>query len=343
MTSFNLLSEEEIHSISRRVNFERFAKKRVVITGASGLVGGYLTYAFIKCTAFLGDDAPEVIAVSKSGNFPNLRVLKEEPKLIFLTLDLEKDEFDFDYEILIHAASAASPTIKITREAIFNVNCNILRNLLNNPGLVEKILFISTGEVYGAEAPAKVTENFIGKLDTSTYRANYPEAKLSGEKLALSLNDVGVDGRVARLFHSFGPGLRIDDGRSFADFLWSASFGNSPILRTAGTQIRSFLYLEDSIVGLLNVLDSDICAPINVGSENELSILQFASRVSAIAGLGGEVVFQSDESETVYSPNTIVLPSNELLRSTGWRQKVNLDLGIERTINWIRNNGKAKA
>jgi UDP-glucuronate decarboxylase len=343
LTTLNLLSEEEIHSISGRVNFERFANKRVVITGASGLVGGYLTYALIKCTAFLGDDAPEVIAVSKSGNFPNLCILKEESKLAFLSLDLEKDEFDFDYEVLIHAASAASPTIKITREAIFNVNCNILRNLLSNRGLVEKILFISTGEVYGAEAPAKVTENFIGKLDTSTYRANYPEAKLAGEKLALSLNDVGVDGRVARLFHSFGPGLRIDDGRSFADFLWSASFGNSPILRTTGTQIRSFLYLEDSIVGLLNVLDSNICTPINVGSENELSILQFASRVSAIAGLGGEVVFQSNESETVYSPNTIVLPSNELLRSTGWSQQVNLDLGIERTINWIRNNGAAKA
>jgi len=172
-----LLSEEEIHSISARVDFERFANKRVVITGASGLVGGYLTYALIKCSAFLGDNAPEVIAVSKSGKFPNLQVLKEDSKLTFLLLDLEKNELDFDYEILIHAASAASPTIKISRDAIFDVNCNILKKLLTNPRLVEKTLFISTGEVYGAEAPANVTENFIGKLDTSTYRANYPEAK----------------------------------------------------------------------------------------------------------------------------------------------------------------------
>lgn len=342
MTSVNLLSEEEIRSISRRFNFESFAEKRVVITGASGLVCGYLTYALIRCTAFLGDAAPKVIAVSKSGKFPNIQALNEHKKLTFLRLDLEKDDLDFDYEILIHGASAASPTARLTREAILNVNCNIMRNLLKNPRLVEKTLFISTGEVYGSGAPAKVNENFVGKLDTSTYRSNYPEAKLSGERLTLSLTDVGVDGKVARLFHSFGPGLRIDDGRSFADFLWSASFGNPPILKTSGTQIRSFMYLEDSIVGLLKVLDSEISTPINVGSEYELSILQFASRVSEIAGLGGEIVFESNDTETVYSPNTIVLPSNELLRSTGWRQQVNVDLGIERTIKWIRNSDATK-
>ena len=343
MKSFNLLSREEIHSITKRVNFEKFARKRVVITGASGLVGGYLAYALIKCTAFLGNDAPKVIAVSKSGNFPNLQEIEEASKITFLSLDLEKDDFNFEYEILIHGASAASPTIKISKEAIFNVNCNILKKLLNNPGNVEKILFISAGEVYGSEAPTKVAENFIGKLDTSTYRANYPKAKLAGEKLASSLNDLGIAARVARLFHSFGPGLRIDDGRSFADFLWSASFGKPPVLRTPGTQIRSFLYLEDSIVGLLKVLDSDICTPINVGSENDLTILQFASRVSLIAGMGGEVIFQLNKSETVYSPNRIILPSNELLRSTGWSQQVDIDLGIERTIHWIRNSGAVKA
>lgn len=336
LTSADLLSKAEIFSISKRIDFERYAKKRIVVTGASGLVGGYLTYALIKCTGFLGADAPKVIAISKSGNFPFLQVLAREPRLTFLRLNLEEEEIDFDFEILIHAASAASPTIKISRESIFNVNCNVLKNLRNNPGLVEKVLFISTGEVYGTDAPSKVTEDFNGKLDNTTYRTNYPEAKLAGEKLTSSLSEVGINGRIGRLFHSFGPGLRIDDGRSFADFLWAAALGNLPILRSTGTQIRSFLYLEDSIVGLLKVLSSDLDVPVNVGSDNGITIFQFASKVSSIAGLEGDVEIQIKESETVYSPNTLVLPSNELLRSTGWDQQIDIELAIERTLTWIR-------
>ena len=338
LTSIDLLSKTEILSISKRIDFERYAKKRIVVTGASGLVGGYLTYALIKCTAFLGADAPSVTAISKSGQFPFLKVLDKEPRLSFLCLDLEHGKIDLDFEILIHAASAASPTIKVSRESIFNVNCNILKNMGSNPGLVQEVLFISTGEVYGTDAPHKVTENFTGTLDNQSYRANYPEAKLAGEKFTSSLSDVGINGKIGRLFHSFGPGLRIDDGRSFADFLWAASFGKLPILRSTGTQVRSFLYLEDSVVGLLKVLGSDIAGPVNIGSENDLTILQFASRVSSIAGLGGDVEFQINESETVYSPNNLVLPSNELLRTTGWDQQIDIDLAIERTIDWIRSN-----
>ncbi len=337
MTLNNLLSLEEIKSISSRINFEKFANKRVVITGASGLVGGYLTYTLMKCTSFLGKQAPEVIAISKHGVFPFLRELKDDSRLTFLGLDLEREEIKFDFEVLVHGASAASPTKKISRKSIFDVNCNVLRRVYNNPSFVEKVLFVSTGEVYGADAPYKVTENFMGKIDSSTYRANYPEAKMAGEKLSISLNDIDIQGRVARLFHSFGPGLRRDDGRSFADFLWAAAAGTPPILKSDGTQVRSFLYLEDTIVGLLSVLNSEISTPINVGSDIELSILQFASKVSTIAGLGGSVQFQTSESETIYSPNNIVVPSNELLCTTGWRQLVGVESGIERTLNWIKD------
>jgi UDP-glucuronate decarboxylase len=337
LTSINLISAEEVKSIASRIDFEKFANKRVVITGASGLVGGYLTYALIKCTYFLGSHAPEVLAVSRNGNFPNLHDLKDDPRLKFLSLDLEKEEIKFDYEILVHAASTASPTKKISRESIFNVNCHTLRLLHKNPGLVKKILFVSAGEVYGADAPRQMKESYRGNIDTQSYRANYPEAKLAGEKLTSTLNEIGIQGRVARLFHSFGPGLRNNDGRSFADFLSAASVGNLPVLRSSGSQIRSFLYLEDTIVGLLSVLNSEISAPVNVGSENELSILQFASKISSIAGLGGEVLFQTNLSDTVYSPNNVIVPSNELLRSIGWNQCVDVESGIERTLHWLRN------
>ena len=337
LTSTSLLSTKEVQSIATRINFEEFANKRVVVTGASGLVGGYLTYALIKCTSFLGRHAPEVIAISKNGIFENLRSIMGSSNLTFMSLDLEKEHIDFGYEVLIHAASTASPTKKTTRESIFNVNCNLIRMLHINPRVVEKILFISTGEVYGARAPKNVSENFIGEINKMSYRADYPEAKLAGEELTLGLREVGIEGKVARLFHSFGPGLRKDDGRSFADFLWAASVGSQPILRSPGNQIRSFLYLEDTVVGLLSVLNSEITTPVNVGSEFEMSILEFATKVSLIAGLKGEVHFQPTVGETVYSPNNVVVPSNKLLRTTGWDQKIGLDSGIEQTLNWIRN------
>ena len=155
LTSTSLLSTKEIHSITARINFEEIANKRIVITGASGLVGGYLTQSLIKCSSFLGRHAPEVIAISKNGIFKNLRDSMDSSKLTFLSLDLEKEEVNFDFEVLVHAASTASPAKKITRESLFNVNCNLLRALRSNPGVVEKILFISTGEVYGSCAPRK--------------------------------------------------------------------------------------------------------------------------------------------------------------------------------------------
>lgn len=338
-----MLSSSEVESISSRFDFDRFADKRILITGASGLVGGYLVDAILKCTDHMGIKAPTIIAISKSGKFSSLRDQVDNPRLITQSLDLEHQKIDFEYELLIHAASTASPTKQVSRETVLNVNCNTLRNLYKKPGSVERVLFISTGEVYGAQAPKHVSEDYIGIIDKSNYRADYPDAKLTAEKLTLGLSKSGIEGRIARLFHSYGPGVRIDDGRSFADFLWAASLGQPPTLRTPGSQIRSFLYLEDTIVGLLKILDSDISAPVNLGSEVEVSILDFAKAVSEVAGFGGEVNFEDIKSDTIFSPNDIVLPSASKLRSIGWSQEISIHLGIERTLNWIGGSKSVKA
>jgi dTDP-glucose 4,6-dehydratase len=338
-----LLSSAEVKSISSRFDFDGFADKRILVTGASGLVGSYLVDAILKCTDHMGNRAPTLIAISKSGNFSSLMSQLENPRLATLTLDLEHQKVDFEYELLIHAASTASPTKQVTRETLLNVNCNTLKNLYEKPGSVERVLFISTGEVYGAQAPKNVPEDYIGIIDDSNYRADYPDAKLRAEKLTLGLSNCGIEGRIARLFHSFGPGVRIDDGRSFADFLWAASLGQPPTLRTSGTQIRSFLYLEDTIVGLLKILDSDFSTPVNLGSEVEVSILDFAKAVSEVAGFGGVVNFENIKSDTMFSPNDIVLPSAKKLRDIGWNQEISIHLGIERTLNWIGGSKLIKA
>lgn len=338
-----MLTSSEVKSISSRLDFDRFADKRILITGASGLVGSYLVDAILKCTDYMGNNAPTLIAISKKGNFSSLKGQLDNPRLVTLSLDLAHQKIDFEYELLIHAASTASPTKQVSRETLLNVNCNTLKILYDKPGSVERVLFISTGEVYGAQAPKHVSEDYIGIIDNSSYRADYPEAKLRAEKLTLGLSQSGIEGRIARLFHSYGPGVRIDDGRSFADFLWAASLGKPPTLRTSGSQIRSFLYLEDTIVGLLKILDSDISTPVNLGSEVEVSILDFAKAVSEVAGFEGEVCFENIKSDTIFSPNDIVLPSVNKLRNIGWNQEISIHLGIERTLNWIGCNKSVKA
>jgi UDP-glucuronate decarboxylase len=338
MNQLVLLSKFEVESISRRFDFQEFANKKVVITGASGLIGGYLTSTLLLCTKFLGKQAPKIFAVSKSGIFPNLQDLSKDPRLNFCKVNLEVEQVDFDFEILIHAASTASPTKLVSRDSIFNVNTNLLREIRLNPNSVEKVLFISSGEVYGSKAPRHITEAYIGKIDQSTYRANYPEAKLEGEKLTHSLVEVGIEGSIARLFHTFGPGIRADDGRSFADFIYEATSGRPPLLKSSGNQIRSFLYLEDTIVGLFKTLFSNVHGPVNIGSEAGISILEFAKKISCIAGLKGEVQFDFTEKVTKLSPNDVIVPSNSKLSSMGWSQEIDIDLSIERTINWVRSH-----
>jgi nucleoside-diphosphate-sugar epimerase len=254
-----------------------------------------------------------------------------------MTANLEIETLGFDFDILIHAASTASPTKLLSRKSIFNVNTKLLREIRINPSSIEKVLFISTGEVYGSNAPRYVTEGHIGKIDQNSYRANYPEAKLEGEKLTNSLSEVGIYGSVARLFHSFGPGIRADDGRSFADFIYEATSDRPPKLRSLGTQVRSFLYLEDTAVGLFKLLFSNVQGAVNIGSEVEVSIFEFAKKVSLIAGLKGEVQFDFTENQTKLSPNDTILPSNDKLRLMGWSQEIDIDATIERTIFWVRN------
>jgi nucleoside-diphosphate-sugar epimerase len=242
------------------------------------------------------------------------------------------------FDCLIHAASPASPTKYADSSAVFDSNVTFLKSF-DEGKIPNQVLYISSGEVYGPDAPDLIDESFVGNPIPDSPRAVYPRSKIEGEAVLSSLFERRqTDAYIARLFHSFGPGLREDDGRSFSDFLWAAAKGNPVELRSAGEDIRTFLYLQDAVAALLQILTLGTPGEIyNVGSETALSVRGFAEKVALLAGVQVRVPvkYGSDHIEYTHSPNKSIVPSNKKLRDLGWREIVPLEVGIRNTLDWM--------
>lgn len=328
----NLVSFSDLSGLIQHDEFSLCSGKRILITGASGMVGSYLSESIIYVLKELGQQPAEITILVRGIDNPNLQYVKNAPGVELVVTDLSRWKPDKSFDFVIHAASPASPTQYDSPEEIQNSNIGFLRNLLDSDFEIGKILFISSGEIYGVNAPVPILESYKGSIDTSSKRSNYPLAKLAGETITLS----HTGGRVARLFHSYGPGVRSNDGRSFADFLWAASRGKEILLRSAGSDVRTFLYTQDSVIGLLKVLFAEEVSPIiNVGSSVPLTIKDFALAVANISN--SPISFDNHQIDENYvpSPNHMIIPSTQLLESLGWRQSVGLEEGIKRTLNWI--------
>jgi dTDP-glucose 4,6-dehydratase len=248
---------------------------------------------------------------------------------------------DFEFDYCIHAASPASPTQYLDAEAVSQANVGFLTSL-SKGRIPSVLLFLSSGEIYGPKAPLGISENFEGEPAPKSLRSIYAEAKKMAEFEVMQL---GQEGRtkaiVVRLFHSYGPGVGLKDGRSFADFLWSGALGKDITLRSDGSDVRTFLYLEDSIAGILLCLTGGRAQEVyNVGSEIPYKVADFADAVGRLSGVG--VIKPPSRASQgppyINSPNKFLVPSNSKLQSLGWSQQVPLEEGILRSIRWIRKS-----
>lgn len=329
-----LLSNEDLNGLVIESEISSFSGKNVLLTGATGMVGAFLAETIIFGLQKFGLKPAEIVILARSAENQNLLSIRKSPNvsIVVTELSLWKPDRNFDY--VIHAASPASPTQYGSSSDIANTNLMFLHNLFDSSQEVSRILFVSSGEVYGADSPVPIPESYVGSIDNSTQRAAYPIAKLAGEKLTIS----HPGGRVARLFHSFGPGVRSNDGRSFADFLWAASRNQDIVLRSAGADIRTFLYTQDSVAGMFKVLFADETSKtVNVGSTLPYSIMDFAKAVSEVSG--SKIKFgKGYEDDYIPSPNQRIIPSVEILESLGWKQNIDLVEAIYRTLKWIKSS-----
>lgn len=330
-----LLTKIEIESIASRISLKMFHGKRILITGGTGMVGSYLVEALCSACEIQGVVPKEVHLITRQGNYSKFSSQKGYKYVTVSDPAITEGKGLRGFEYFIHAASPASPINYPRLSELIEVNVGMLEMMITEE--TERVLYISSGEIYGADAPAPVSEDYVGKIDPLVARSAYPLAKIEAERVGAEIcRELKIDFRIARLFHTFGPGVREDDGRSFADFLWQCARGNEPTLFSMGQDVRTFLYSEDAIVAMLNIVsnDKDI-GPINVGSEEPVTILEFANRVSEISGHKGRVRYGTENVDYVASPNHVIIPDTLKLRDLGWKQKITLDETIARTLSWI--------
>lgn len=328
-----IINNDEIQNLSQMLDLSFLEKKRILITGGSGMLGSYLLESICRICEIQRINPREIKVLSFTNNFNSISHLLKYKFVNFESFDVINIKNFEGFNFVVHASSPASPRFFLDRQSMEKVNVKPLSYLVSSE--TEKLLLFSSGEVYGDSPPLNVREDYEPNITDTQFRSSYPISKKIAEEHGQILsNHFGFKFVAARIFHTFGPGVRQDDGRSFADFLWSSAQGRKPFLKSSGKDVRSFLYSQDCILALLiSLAHKEAFGPINIGGEESMTILSFAKRISLLSGLGGEI---SQESLR-FQKEKIIVPNLTKLKGLGWRQTVDLDNAIIRTIDWIKS------
>ena len=265
--------------------------KRILITGAAGFLGSHLCDRFIK-------EGYEVIGMDNllTGNIKNIEHLFPLKEFSFFHHDVTKFVHvpgDIDY--ILHFASPASP-IDYLRMPIQTLKVGALgtHNLL---GLAKskgsRILVASTSEVYGDPLEHPQTEEYWGNVNPIGPRGVYDEAKRFMESITMAYHTFHqVETRIIRIFNTYGPRMRLDDGRALPTFMSQALRGEDITVYGDGSQTRSFCYVDDLVEGIYRLLLCDYSRPVNIGNPSEITLLEFAEEVLKLTGSKSKIVFE---------------------------------------------------
>ena len=306
--------------------------RRVVVTGGAGFLGSHLCESLLAA----GD---EVVAIDNliTGNIDNVAHLFAEPGFSFQHHDVSNYvHVSGPVDAILHFASPASPAdferIPIPILKVGSRGTHHTLGLAKEKGA--RYFLASTSEVYGDPQVNPQPETYWGNVNPIGPRGVYDEAKRFAEAMTMAYHrHHGVDVRIVRIFNSYGPRMRPDDGRAVSNFLVQALAGEPITVYGDGTQTRSFCYVDDEVRGLLALLDSDYVGPVNVGNPDEYTIRELAEAAVRITGSSSELSFLPLPVDDPTRRRPDISLARRLL---GWEPEVALEEGLARTAEWFR-------
>lgn len=306
--------------------------QNVLITGAAGFLGSHL------CDKFLLEGF-HVIGMDNfiTGSRSNIAHLFPSPHFEFYDHDITQFvHVSGALDYILHFASPASPIdyLKIPIQTL-KVGALGTHNLL---GLAKakkaKILIASTSEVYGDPQVHPQPEDYNGNVDTISPRGVYDEAKRFMEAITMAYHRFhGIDIRIARIFNTYGPRMRPDDGRVIPTFITQALQGKPLTVYGTGKQTRSFCYVDDQINGIFKLLMSDHTLPVNIGNPDEISIEDFAKEIIILTGAAQKITYKPLPVGDPMQRQPDITKAKQLL---GWEPKINRTEGMTRTIAYFK-------
>ena len=305
---------------------------RVLVTGGAGFIGSHL------CERFLAD-GHAVVCLDNflTGSESNIAHLRSRPSFQHVQHDMAKPiEFEGPLDLILHFASPASPVdyLKLPIQTLKVGSLGTLNALGIAKAKHARFVLASTSEVYGDPQAHPQTEDYWGHVNPIGPRGVYDEAKRFAEALTMAYHrEHRVETCIVRIFNTYGPRMRAQDGRAIPAFITQALRGEPLTVFGDGRQTRSFCYIDDLVEGIVRLTRADYHDPVNLGNPEEYTILTLAQRIIALTNSKSQMVFRPLPQDDPKQRCPDITCAKRILH---WEPKVTLDDGLRRTIAWFR-------
>jgi dTDP-glucose 4,6-dehydratase len=309
------------------------SRERVLITGAAGFLGSHLCDRFIK-------EGYAVVGMDNliTGDLKNIEHLFKLEQFEFYHHDVSKFiHVPGDIKYILHFASPASPIdylkIPIQTLKVGSLGTHNCLGLAKSKGA--RILVASTSEIYGDPMVHPQNEEYWGNVNPVGPRGVYDEAKRFQEAITMAYHNFhGLETRIVRIFNTYGPRMRLNDGRALPAFIGQALRGEDLTVFGDGSQTRSFCYVDDLVEGIYRLLLSDYYNPVNIGNPNEISLKDFAEEIIALTGTTQKIVYKPLPVDDPKQRQPDITRAKEIL---DWEPKVDRQEGLKRTYEYFKN------
>lgn len=332
----SLLADQKLQSINQKINRQLMnssSKKRVLVTGGAGFLGSHLCDRFIK-------EGYHVIAMDNliTGSLKNIEHLFHLKDFEFYNCDVSKYvHIPGELHYILHFASPASPIdyLKIPIQTL-KVGSLGTHNLL---GLAKskkaRILVASTSEVYGDPVVHPQNEDYWGNVNPIGPRGVYDEAKRFQEAITMAYHTFHkLETRIIRIFNTYGPRMRLNDGRALPAFVGQALRGEDITVFGDGSQTRSFCYVDDLVEGIYRLLMSDYVNPVNIGNPDEITIKEFAEEIIKLTGTDQKIIYKPLPTDDPKQRRPDITRAKQIL---GWEPKVSRSEGLKITYEYFKS------